>query len=176
LKWKIKYHDYDPNRDPSNNWKDNLDAKDVRRFTGLIINMAYLFQAEQAKTEFVAEPIRDNNNVLLNEEQKGAALKKLIDIPTFNCGVLVNVSGLSGGATFGVANHVLNDYLKVDVCFITVHEMGHMIGYSHTASMTYPSNPDNRGAVVAMGNVYTAMLSKKQFPITKEHYYITTDL
>jgi len=175
LKWKIKYSDFDPNDDPTNNWKENIDARDVRRFSGLIINMAYLLQADTTKSVFVAEPITDNNNVLLTTEQKETALKKLIEIPDFSCGVVVNVSGLGGGSTFGVADHVLRDYLNVDVCFITVHEMGHMIGYSHTSSMTYPSNPGNRGAVVATGNVYKAMLAKKMFPVRTDNYYRATD-
>jgi hypothetical protein len=176
LKWKIKYHDFDPNDDPNNNWKENIDAKDVRRFTGFIINLAYLFQEEATKTAFLAEPITDNNKILLTTEQKQEAFKKLIDIPTFNCGVVVNVSGLGGGYTFGVANHILKDYLTADVCFIVVHEMGHMIGYSHDSSMTYPTNPGNRGAVVATGNIYKDLLAKNQFPIKKGDYYKPTDL
>lgn len=176
LKWTIKYHDYDPTHDPNNNWKDYIDAKDIRRFSGLIINMAYLFQADTTRSAFVSEPITNNDQVLMSTEQKSTAFQQLIDLPKFNCGVVTNVSGLGGGATFGVANHVLNDYLTMDVCFIVVHEMGHMIGYSHSSTMTYPSNPGNRGAVVATGNIYKEMLAKDAFPIKKSNYYMTTDL
>ncbi|WP_316817997.1 hypothetical protein [Pedobacter nyackensis] len=176
LKWKIKYHDFDPADDPTNNWKENIDAKDVRRYTGLMINLAYLIQAESTKTAFIAEPITDNNNVLLTTAQKEEALKKMIDIPTFNCGLVVNVSGLGGGYTFGVANHVLNDYLTNDVSFIAIHEISHMIGYSHSSSMTYPTNPGNRGAVVAMGTVYREMLTKDILPIKTSNYYKPADL
>lgn len=175
LKWKIKYHDFDGNDNPSDNWKENIDAKDIRRFSGLIINLAYLFQAEETRTAFVAEPIVDNNKVSMTTAQKEEAFKKIIEIPTFNCGVVVNVSGLGGGSTFGVANHVLNDYLTKDVCFIAVHEIGHMIGYSHDSSMTYPTS-DNRGAVVATGNIYKQMITKNELPITKSNYYKQTDL
>lgn len=174
LKWKIKYHDFDGNDEPNNNWKESIDAKDVRRFTGLIINLAYMFQAEESKTAFLAEPITDNNKVPLTADQKQEAFKKIIDIPSFNCGVVVNVSGLGGGSTFGVANHVLKDYLTLDVCFVAVHEIGHMIGYSHDSSMTYPTN--NRGAVVATGNIYKGMITNKQLPITTSNYYKSTDL
>ncbi|MNR00730.1 hypothetical protein D3C85_1165130 [compost metagenome] len=174
LKWQIKYHDFDGNDDPNNNWKDNIDAKDVRRFTGFIINLAYLFQADATRSLFIAEPITGNDKVLLTTAQKQEAFKKIIDIPKFNCGVVVNVSGLGGGSTFGVANHVLNDYLTKDICFIAVHEIGHMIGYSHDSSMTYPAN--NRGAVVATGNVYKDMLAKDQLPIKTGNYYKPTDL
>lgn len=175
LKWKIKYHDFDGNDDPKNNWKDNIEARDVRRFSGLIINLAYLFQAEETRAAFLAEPVTDNNKVLLTTEQKQEAFKKILDMPEFNCGVVVNVSGLGGGSTYGVADHVLKDYLTKDVCFIAVHEIGHMIGFSHDSSMTYPT-PDNRGAVVATGNAYKEMLAKKQFPVTTGNYYLSTDL
>lgn len=175
LKWKIKYQDFDGNDDPNNNWKENIDAKDVRRFSGLIINLAYLFQAEQTQTAFLAEPITGNNKVALTAEQKQEAFKKIIDIPEFNCGVVVNVSGLGGGSTFGVANHVLRDYLTLDICFVAVHEIGHMVGYSHDSSMTYPT-ADNRGAVVATGNIYKGMIAKKDLPITTGNYYLKTDL
>lgn len=176
LKWTIKYHDFDGTDDPTNNWKENIDAKDIRRYTGFIINLGYLFQADNTKTAFLNEPITGNDNVLLTMEQKQVAFQKMIDIPKFNCGVVVNVSGLGGGSTFGVANHILNDYLTQDVCFIVVHEMGHMIGYSHSSSMTYPSNPDDRGAVVATGNIYKQMLTHDSFPIKKSNYYKTSDL
>ncbi|WP_436484571.1 hypothetical protein [Chitinophaga sp. ARDCPP14] len=176
LKWTIKYHDFDPTDDPNNNWKENIDAKDVRRFTGFIINLAYLFQADTTRSVFINEPITSNEQVLMTTEQKSTAFQKMIDIPKFNCGVVVNVFGLGGGATFGVANHILNDYLTADVCFIVVHEMGHMIGYSHSSTMTYPSNPGNRGAVVATGNVYKQMLTQGAFPVKKTNYYKATDL
>lgn len=68
------------------------------------------------------------------------------------------------------------NYLTPDVCFIVVHEMGHMIGYSHDSSLTYPANPGNREAVVATGNVYKDLLAKNQFPIKKSDYYKQTDL
>jgi len=175
LKWKIKYHDYDAPDDPANNWKDNIDAKDVRRFTGYMINLAYLIQDESTRAAFLAEPITDNDNVLMTTEQKEVAFKKIIDIPKFNCGVVVNVTGLGGGSTFGVANSVLRDYLTKYTTTGT-HEIGHMIGYSHSSSMTYPTNPGNRGSVEAMRVVYNEMLTKGTLPIKTGNYYKPTDL
>lgn len=176
LKWTIKYHDYDPNHDPRNNWKDTVNAKDFRRFSGFIINLAYLLQSDTTRTAFLNEPITDNNQVLMTTEQKATAFQQLRDIPQFNCGVVVNVSGLGGGSTFGMADYILNGYLTRDYCFEAIHEMGHMIGYSHSSTMTYPSNPGNRGAVVATGNVYKQMLAKDEFPIKKSNYYMAADL
>ncbi len=174
LKWKIKYHDFDAANNTGDNWKETPDAKDFRRFSGFIINLAYLIQEDATRTAFVAEPITDNNQVLMTAEQKEVAFKKIIDMPTFNCGIVVNVSGLGGGATFGVANHILKDYLTADVCFIVVHEIGHMIGYSHSSTMTYPA--DNKGAVVATGKVYKQLLTAGAFPIKVANYYKPADL
>lgn len=174
LNWEVKYHDFDAADNPADNWKETPDARDFRRFSGLIINLAYLFQSEQTKTAFVNEIITDNNQVEMTAAQKQAAFEKIQAIPRFNCGIVVNVSGLGGGATFGVANHVLHDYLTKDVSFIAVHEIGHMIGYSHNSTMTYPVN--NRGAVVATGKVYQEMVTKKELPVQATNYYMPGDL
>lgn len=175
LKWKIKYHDFDASDNTADNWKENIDAKDVRRFSGLIINLAYLIQAEETKTAYVAEPITGNDGVtVLTKAQKETAFQKMIDIPQFNCGVVVNVSGLGGGYTFGLANHVLNDYLTQDVCFIAIHEISHMIGYNHESTMTYPK--DGKGAVEACTRIYKQMLANQQFPIKPAAYYKQSDL
>jgi hypothetical protein len=174
LKWKVQYHDFDPNDDPNNNWKENIDAKDVRRFSGLMINLAYLIQADETRTSFVAEPIIDNDGVtFLTTAQKEAAFQKLMDIPEFTCGVCVNANGLGGGATFGLADFVLHDYLT-KYGTTAVHEMGHKIGYGHSSTMTYPK--DGKGSVEACGRVYNQMLTNNEFPIKKASYYKQSDL
>ncbi|NRF37747.1 hypothetical protein [Pedobacter foliorum] len=175
LHWKIKYTDFDVNDNTTDNWKENIEAKDVRRFSGLIINLAYLIQANETKTAYLAEPIIGNDGLSpLTIAQKEIAFQKMIAIPQFNCGVVVNVSGLGGGSTFGVANHVLNDYLSKDVCFIAIHEISHMIGYNHDSTMTYPK--DGKGAVEACTRIYKQMLANNEFPIKKAGYYKQSDL
>lgn len=179
LKWKVKPHDFDPNHNPDDNWKDYVDAKDFRRYIGFIINTAYLIQADETKNAFLEEPIYDNDGTtLMTLEQKKAAYQKFIDIGNINGGVVAKVSGLGGGSTFGVADHVLHDYLTIDPCFVTIHEMSHMIGYSHSSSMTYPKKIDNvdRGATVATGKIYTQMLKNDAFPIKVKNYYMQSDL
>lgn len=179
LKWKIKSHDFDSTHDPKNNWKDYVDAKDFRRYIGFIINMAYLIQADETKNAFLEEPIYDNDGVtLMTIEQKKVAYQKYIDIININGGVTENASGLGGGATFGVADHILHDYLAVDISFVAIHEMSHMIGYSHSSNMTYSRKINNvdRGATVAIGKVYEQMLKNNSFPIKTNNYYMPADL
>jgi hypothetical protein len=174
LKWKIQYHDFDPKHDPNNNWKDYMDAKDVRRFTGLLINYAYLIQASETRTSFLAEPIIDNDGVtFLTTAQKEVAYQKLMDIPSFSCGVCVNANGLGGGATFGLADYVLHDYIT-KYGTTAVHEMGHKIGYNHSSTMTY--SRDGKGSVEACRRVYDQMLKNNEFPIQKASYYKQSDL
>jgi hypothetical protein len=175
LKWTIKYHDFDPKDNPADNWKDNINAKDVRRFTGLMINLAYMLQADTTQKAFLAEPITDNNKVLMTTQQKQQAFNSILNIPKFNCGVVVNVSGLGGGSTFGLADYLLVKYMAKNICFEAVHEIGHMVGFSHSSSMTYPTS-DNRGAVVATGNMYLMMIAKGLLPIKTSNYYKPSDL
>lgn len=175
LKWKIKFEDFDVNDDPTNNWKENINAKDVRRFTGLLINLAYMLQADTTQKVFLAEPITDNNKVLMTTEQKQQAFNNILNISTMNCGVVVNVSGLGGGSTFGLAEYLLQKYTTRNICYESIHEIGHMVGFSHDSSMTYPTS-DNRGAVVATGNVYLAMIAQNMLPIKTGNYYKPSDL
>lgn len=178
LKWKVKSHDFDPNHDPNNNWKNNVDAKDFRRLTGYIINIAYLLQSDGTKTAFLAEPIYDKDGLtLMTLEQKKGAYQKYLDIPTINCGVVVNVTGLGGGSTFGLADYIIRDYLKQEAVESGIHEIGHMIGYPHESSMTYPKKIEGvyRGATEAIKKVCVEMLKKDEFPIKKTNYYKPTD-
>lgn len=179
FKWKIKFHDYDKNNNHGE-WKDDIEARDVRRYTGFMINLAYLFQNEETKTKFLEEPITGNDKLPLTTEQKQVAFQKIIDLSTFNIGVVgpvagLNVAGLGGpGGTYGVDNNNLSTYLTKDICYVGVHELGHMLDYWHDSTMTYPVN--NRGSVIATGLVYKDMLLKNAFPIRVFNYYKPSDL
>lgn len=174
LKWKIQFTDFDANHDPNNNWKDYVTPKDFRRWTGAIINLAYLFVQEQTKTEFINEPITDNNGASMSVAQKETAYQKFLNISKMNVGVVVNLSGLGGGATFGVAEYVLNQTMNDNPCYIAIHEMGHMIDFGHSSTMTYPAN--GKGAVEATGRIWKQLKNAGQFPVTATNYYMSNDL
>ncbi len=174
LKWQIKYHDYDPDDDPKNNWKENISPKDVRRMSGLMINLAYLYQLENAKLEFIKEDIVGNDGTTyFTELQKRDIYQRLLHIPYFQCGVCVNVAGLGGGAVFGVADHILRNYLKTDVSYVTMHEIGHMLDFSHSSSMTYQKF--GKGACPAIGRAYKKVQDANEFPIRLDNYYKPSD-
>lgn len=178
LKWKIKYHDYDPDNDPNNDWKDDITAKDIRRWSALIINLAYLIQSEEAKNEFINEPIIDNDGItLFSTEEKQAIFQKYLNFGNINCGVVVNFSGLGGRpSTFGLDENILKGSLN-RYYHTPIHELGHMMGYYHSSNMTYQSATTPRtGAVIAFQRVYDKMMDNSEFPIKKADYYMPTDL
>lgn len=148
LNWKIKYHNYDPNSNPKNNWADKVTAKDFRRFSGLVINMGYLFLSEEFETGFLAEHLTKNDRSEMTHEEKEALYQKLLNKSFFNCGKTSRVSGLGGGSVLGYAERILRDYLTKEYTGKTIgHEVGHTLGYGHRSNMTYPKKVDN----VSMG-------------------------
>ncbi|WP_029280288.1 hypothetical protein [Pedobacter borealis] len=178
LKWTIKYHDFDTNDDPKDNWKENPTAKDIRRFSGFIIDLAYSLQEDVTHTAFVNEPIIDNDGVtFMTTAQKEAVYQKIMDIPKFNCGVVSTVNGvqgLGGGSTFGMEEaFVLNNFMKYNVAGMAMHEIGHMVGYSHSSSMTYEIN--GHGATIPMGPIYRDLIAKNELPIRPTNYYRLSD-
>lgn len=139
LKWEIKYHNYDPDKNPNNNWADEVTAKDFRRFSGLVINMGYLFISEEFKTGFLAEHLTKNDESEMTHEEKEELYLELLNKPYYKCGKVARVSGLGGGSVLGFAEHILRDYLsKGGVGNILAHEIGHNLGYNHSSNMTYP--------------------------------------
>ncbi len=174
LKWRIQITDVDKGN-IADNWKDDPEPKDARRFTGLMINLAYLFQEEATRLAFVNEPITDNAGVLLSPIQKEETYQRLLAIPKFECGVCVNVAGLGGGSKFGLINYHLRLYLFSNGASSTsMHEIGHMLGFSHASSMTYTQN--GHGATVPIASLYDQMLKANELPILSSTYYLESDL
>ena len=178
LKWVIKYHDFDPNNDTNNNWAEDISAKDIRRFTGLMINLGVVFTSDNFKNEFISEHIVGNDGTTaLTENKKLGAYNIILNKPRYNCGKVVNVSGLGGGATFGLAEHVLRDYIRKETGFITAHEIGHTIGYNHSSNMTYPHevNGVSTGISPVTTRIMNQFFEDGLFPITLENYYLPSD-
>lgn len=178
LKWEIKYHNYDPDSNPKNNWADEVTAKDFRRFSGLVINMGYLFLSEEFKTGFLAEHLTKNDQSEMTFEEKEALYQKLLNKPYFKCGKVANVSGLGGGSVLGYAEHILRDYLtKAGTGNVIAHEVGHTLGYNHSSNMTYPIKVDNIkvGISPLAVRAMDILFEENRFPITSTNYYLMED-
>lgn len=177
LKWKIKYHDFDPNNDPNNNWAP-IKAKDIRRFSGLMINMGIVFVSDKFKQAFLNETIIGNDGITaLTMDEKEKVYNDILVHPRFNCGKCTNVSGLGGGATLGYAEHILQDYIKMDAGAIMAHEIGHCVGFNHNSSMTYPKKINNvsTGISPVMSRINKDFFNEGLFIVTPQNYYKPAD-
>lgn len=177
LKWTIKYHEYDPNNDPNNNWQP-ITAKDIRRFSGLMINMGIVFVSDNFKQAFLNETIIGNDGTtVLTMAEKEKVYNNILIHPRFNCGKVTNVSGLGGGATLGYAEHILHDYIKIDAGNLMAHEVGHCVGFNHDSNMTYPKTINNvsTGISPVMTRVNKEFFSGGLFIVTLQNYYKPAD-
>ena len=184
LNWEIKYHDHDTNNDDPR-WADNISGKDIRRFSGLMINMGYIFINPEFKKQFLSEYIYDNDGVTLTTSEKEIVLQKLFDIEYFKVGRCTDVAGQGGGSLFGLNEEYLNNYLdKVDrskwptfdVMTTGAHEVGHMLGYSHDSNMTYSINVTPYQGISEVGSrVLNILLESNDYPISRDNYYMPDD-
>ncbi|MFC0181919.1 hypothetical protein SAMN04515674_109150 [Pseudarcicella hirudinis] len=182
LKWNIKYHDFDPNNDPANNWADDITPKQVRRYTGLMINLGLVAVSNDFKQDFLKEQIIGNDGITpLTLAQKEKTYNDLINFGRLNCGVVGgpnNVIGLGGGSTFGLADYLLKNYInKVGFGDVPAHELGHCLGYNHSSNMTYPQkiNGVNTGFSPVMIRAFTRFFEKNEFSVRLDNYYKPSD-
>lgn len=178
LDWEIKYHNYDPNRNPDNNWADEVTAKDFRQFSGLIINMGYLFLSQEFKAGFLAEHLTKNDESVMTNGEKETIYQNILDKTYYRCGIVTKVSGLGGGATLGYAEHILRDYLIIPgTGGIIGHEIGHTVGFTHSSNMTYPIQVDNVNVGISplTNRVMKILIEENRFPITSTNYYLAED-
>lgn len=177
LKWTIKYHNYDPNNDPNNNWMPTT-AKDIRRFSGLMLNMGIVFVSDNFKQAFLNEQIIGNDGTtVLTLAEKEKAYNNILNHARFNCGKVDKVSGLGGGATLGYAEHILHDYISKDAGDITAHEIGHCIGFNHDSNMTYPKMINNVSVGISpvMSRINKEFFAGGLFIVNLQNYYKSSD-
>ena len=185
LNWEIKYHDFDVNNDHPR-WADDISGKDIRRFSGLMINFGYTFINPEFKKQFLDEYIYDNDGVTLTTSDKEMVYQKLMDMEYFKVGRVTDVDGIGGGSKFGLNEWYLNNYWQKvdrsvwptwDVMTTGAHEVGHMLGYSHDSNMTYSINvTPNQGISEVGSRVLNILLDSYDYPINSNNYYMEGDL
>ncbi|MFV0483113.1 MAG: fibronectin type III domain-containing protein [Bacteroidales bacterium] len=183
-KWEIIFWDYTGN---GGNWSRTFTPKDARRFTGIMINLAYMFVQDYYRAEFVKEYIIGNDGTSsFTNEQKNGVLDDLNNKDFYELGkVSGTTDGLGGGSVFGLAEWILAGYLQYSsgVADITSHELMHTIGYGHSSNLTYSKyiDTDGDGEEEETGiNPVTRRVMKKMFeenlfPITSGNYYKQSD-
>ena len=181
LKWTIKYHNYDPDNDPKNNWLPPT-ALNIRRFSGLLLNMGIVFVSDEFKQAFLQENIIGNDGVTaLTLAEKEKTYNDILNHGRFNCGVCDpapgNVYGLGGGSTLGYAPPVLKDYISKDQASTTAHEIGHCVGFGHSSNMTYAKTINNVsvGITPVMSRINKNYFTGGLFITTLKNYYKASD-
>lgn len=175
IKWQPKMHDFDPDN-LDNNWLDEPTAKQFRMFTGFMINFAYMYTDATMKSRIVNEYVIGNDGVTpLTTAEKEADWIKAQTRTQINCGLTDTrkVTGLGGGSTFGIADWVTLNFMTESYT-TPFHEMGHVLGYNHSSSMTYPQN--DRGNVPVFMARQNEMNTAKDFPVRLDNYYKPDDI
>ena len=184
LKWDIQYHDYNPDKTPGSNWDPNFNAKKIRAYTGLMINLGIALASDDFKQQFLNEPIIGNDGVTaLTDAEK---LKTYNDIINFNyllCGSVDGGSavGLGGGSTYGLAAYLITgNYTYISYVGFgdtAAHEFGHCVGYNHSSNMTYPQtiNGVSTGFSPVLIRVWQKLYNNGSFATTLTNYYKPTD-
>ncbi len=178
VKWDIRTFQ---EADNSGYYAEEMTAKEARLFTGLMINYAYLYSSDRYKEEYMKEVLADNKKVVMGDEEKAAALQKLLDKPYYRLSTIIKVSGYAGGSSFGLARYILSNYLwsyTSGVSGIIAHELAHTLGYGHSSNMTYPyKDEDNKqyGFDTVTTRMAKEFIEEGLMPINMDNYYLPTD-
>ncbi len=185
LKWRIKYHDFNPENKPASqsNWATDMTPQQVRQFTSVLINYGTLYVSDEFQQELLAEHIVGNKGMedVFSTEQKQEVLNKFFAKNYYRCGTVVNVSGLGGGSAFGMAAGALRNSIKhpskTHVADIVTHEFMHTIDFGHNSNLTYPKevNGVKTGSSIVALRVMTKFFEEGRLPITYDNYYKQED-
>jgi hypothetical protein len=144
-KWNIRFSGYSSEATSPGNWAA-MTPKYCREAVALATNMAFLFSSQE-----FSDALEGYKGILLDNVGKEIDLKvlkqRLIAHKGLRMGLVVNVGGLGGGETFGLAEYVYRGHyhdanptgsnphtFNRQAMF---HEFGHCLGYSHDSNMTY---------------------------------------
>lgn len=170
--WNIYWGLYggDPTRPdggPVGNWM-GIRPVHCRESIALFLNFTYMIDTPEHE-----QILRENEDILYgnggptDKVTAETVLAQMRQSRTLCVGLVYpgnGIVGLGGGSTFGAYQQAwLQHYWNAYSCEIMFHELGHVMGYSHSSSFTY-----GPWAQQLMNHFYVDHL--KDFPIDSPHY------
>lgn len=170
--WDIYWGLYGGNPDldnggPTGNWM-GIRPVHCRESIALFLNFTYMLDTPEHE-----QILRENEDILYgnggtsDKVTADKVLQQMRQKRTLCVGLVYpghGVLGLGGGSTFGAYQQAwLQHYWNTYSCEIMFHELGHVMGYSHSSSFTY-----GPWAQKLMNNFYVNNI--KNFPINSSGY------
>ena len=144
--WTISFNLYDgdperPDGGPVGNWM-GIRPVHCREVVALFINFTYMIDMPEHEEILRANEDRLYGNGGVDDKVTAeTVLKQMQQARTLSVGLVYpgnNVIGLGGGSVFGAYQPAwLRHYFDTYACEIMFHELGHVMGYSHSSSFTY---------------------------------------
>ncbi len=144
--WKIGFSLYGgnpelPNGGPVGNWM-GIRPVHCREVVALFLNFTYMIDMPEHEEILRANVDRLYGNGGINDKVSvEVVLQQMRQPRTLNVGLVYpgnGVIGLGGGSVFGAYQQAwFQHYFNTYSCEIMFHELGHVMGYSHSSSFTY---------------------------------------
>lgn len=170
--WNIRFDLYGgdptkPDGGPVGNWM-GIRPVHCREAVALFLNFTYMIDMPEHEEILRANEDRLYGNGGVNDKVTAdVVLRQMRQERTLDVGLVYpgnGVVGLGGGSAFGAYQHGwLTHYTNTYACEIMFHELGHVMGYSHSSSFTY-----GPWAQELMNNFYVEHI--KDMPIDSPDY------
>lgn len=144
--WNIRFHLFDgdptkPNGGPVGNWM-GIRPVHCREAVAFFLNFTYMIDMPEHEEILRANEDRLYGNGGVNDKvSPDVVLRQMRQERTLNVGLVYpgnGVIGLGGGSSYGVwQTGWLSHYTNTYACEIMFHELGHVMGYSHSSAFTY---------------------------------------
>ena len=144
--WNISFGLYggDPDRPdggPDGNWM-GIRPVHCREVVALFLNFTYMIDMPEHEEILRANEDRLYGNGGVNDKVTAeTVLRQMRQVRTLSVGLVYpgnGIVGLGGGTVFGAYQQAwLQHYFNTYSCEIMFHELGHVMGYSHSSSFTY---------------------------------------
>lgn len=144
--WNISFALYDgdpeaPDGGPVGNWM-GIRPVHCREAVALFLNFTYMIDMQEHEEILRANEDRLYGNGGVNDKVTAETVLRQMRQPrTLRVGLVYpgnGIVGLGGGTAFGAYQQAwFQHYFNTYSCEIMFHELGHVMGYSHSSSFTY---------------------------------------